>query len=167
MLTLGQKSKIQETRDKFLIELETMNRSKSVSLLLQGGSHKRASSTEAYLFDYNIPVFTEEELTFNIDGKVLPKDGFRGEWLLSSRGGRVEKNRKIKFEISKNETKADLYKWKVKNDNSSENPRGEITDHRTRNDPESTQYTGNHYVECYAILNNTCIARARRTVIIS
>ncbi|NIT99702.1 MAG: hypothetical protein GWN01_01780 [Nitrosopumilaceae archaeon] len=75
-------------------------------------------------------------------------------------------DRKIEFRISTDDTGADLYKWKVKNDDSSEEPRGEISDHHTKNDPESSKYRGNHYVECYAIRDGVCIAKARQNVVI-
>lgn len=160
------KNKIMEARDKFLIDLEGMTRSQQVSSLLCGEFYSRACMTEEYLFDSGIGVFIEDDLEFQIDGIVLPKDGFRGNWWLSSKGGVVEKNRKIRFTITENTTNADLYKWKVKNDNASQQPRGEITNHRTLNDPESTQYSGNHYVECYAISNGVCIAKSKRKVVI-
>ena len=62
--------------------------------------------------------------------------------------------------------------WKVQNDKTSKDVlnndsiRGEITDNQTKNNPESTEFKGNHFVECYAILNNTCVAKAKINVII-
>lgn len=165
-LTDLQKRKIIEARDKFLIELENIIPSKSISSLLDAEFYVRACPEEQYLFDDSIPVYLEDLTRFKIDGKVLPKDGFRGNWWLSTRAGRIEKNRKIEFQITENSTNASLYKWKVKNDNSSQHPRGEITDNHTRNNPESTEYTGSHYVECYAIKNGVCIAKSRSNVII-
>lgn len=165
-LTESQKQKIIEARDKFLIELENIIPSKPVSNLLIANFYKRACLEEQYLFDFSIQMFLEDGMKFRIDGKVLPKTGFRGNWWLRERSGRIEKKRQIKFYIIEDTTNASLHKWKVKNDNSAPQPRGEITDNRTRNDPESTQYTGNHYVECYAIKNDVCVAKSRTNVII-
>jgi hypothetical protein len=95
-------------------------------------------------------------------GEVQERDGFRKSIL--NKSGLISVDRKIKFRINGNSPNVDLFKWKVKNDNSSKEPRGEITDYQTRNDPENTKYSGNHFVECYAILNNTCVAKARQNV---
>ena len=79
--------------------------------------------------------------------------------------GLVISDRKIIFKIKNNpKLKIDLFKWKVKNDDSSPQPRGEITDHRTLNNPENTSYKGNHYVECFAILDDVCVAKCKQNV---
>jgi len=78
--------------------------------------------------------------------------------------GRITIDRKINFRIEGTPPSVDLFKWKVKNADSSPHPRGEITDHQTRNDPEHSKYIGEHYVECYAILDNVCVAKARQNV---
>ncbi|MEK9174940.1 MAG: hypothetical protein AAB725_03140, partial [Patescibacteria group bacterium] len=98
-------------------------------------------------------------------GNVLPRDGgFRAKILDAI--GLIEVDRKIEFRIVGNQPDADLFKWKVKNDNNSEQPRGEITDHRTLRDPEHSLYNGNHYTECYAIKDGVCVARARQNVVL-
>ena len=56
--------------------------------------------------------------------------------------------------------------WKVRNDDISKDPRGEISRDKTRNNPEPTKYIGNHYVEAYLILNGDCIEKYRQPVII-
>lgn len=165
-LTESQRKRIKEARDAFLVELENLAASDSASKLLDAGFYKRKSSTESFLFDSAIPMFTNESLRFGIEGYLDKQDGFRAYTCpISLYDGRVGKDRKIRFRIKDN-IAADRYRWKVKNDNSSPEPRGEITDGKTRNDPESTKYDGKHYVECYAIKDNTCIAKARVDVII-
>ena len=93
------------------------------------------------------------------------RDGFRPFELDAA--GLINVERRIDFS-------ADVYapygidalKWKVKNDNESPEPRGEITDHKPRNNPERTKYRGAHYVECYAIKEGRCVARARQNVVL-
>jgi hypothetical protein len=40
-----------------------------------------ASSSEQFLFDFNIPVLTVSSYNFEIDGFIQKKDGFRNGWL--------------------------------------------------------------------------------------
>lgn len=167
-LSLPQKNLIKEARDAFLIKLEYLSETPSVSDLLNAAFHKRASNnkgccTEQYLFDFNIPTFIEKDKVLRISGTALPTSGGFRERILDALG-LIERERKIKFRITRDAPDADLFKWKVKNDNRSIEPRGEITDSSTRNDPESTRYKGEHYVECYAIKDGVCIARARQNV---
>ncbi|MFH1543173.1 MAG: hypothetical protein ABIE03_01410 [Patescibacteria group bacterium] len=164
-LTEQDKEKIIEARDFFLINLENISESPNVEDLLTAGFHHRASSTEEYLFDSGIPTFLEKDNTFRIRGKALLRAGSFREKVLDAIG-LIEIDRKIEFRITGPEPVVDLFKWKVKNDDNSPQPRGEITDHNTRNDPEYTQYDGSHYVECYAIRNGVCIARAKQAVVL-
>jgi len=164
-LTEEQKEKIIRARDHFLIKLENLSESPSIADLLKSGFHNRASDTEAYLFDSRIPAFIEKESGFKIQGNVLPRDGgFRAKILDAI--GLIEVDRKIEFRIVGDRPEADLFKWKVKNDNNSQQPRGEITDHGTLRDPEHSLYNGNHFTECYAIKNGICIARAKQYVVL-
>ena len=125
--------------------------------------YKRASNSERFLFDFNIPTFLDDDYAFKIIGEVQERKGGFRKFILD-RIGRIPIDRKIKFKIRRRPPDVELFKWKVKNDNSSKEPRGEITDHQTKNDPEYSKYNGNHNVECYAILNNTCVARAKQNV---
>lgn len=154
-----------EYRDFFLINLENAKTENDIKNLLTAKPYKRKSTTEEYLFDSLIPTFTIDTLQLIIDGFVLPKDGFRG-YFLSNKSYDVGFNRKIKFEIRRNNTNADFYKWKVKNDNDSPEPRGEINKNFPRNNPESTKYKGTHYVECFAIKDDICIKKAKINIFI-
>lgn len=166
-LTASQKQQIIKARDHFLMQLEGITRTDEFKALLLIDFYAR-SSEEKFLFDFSIPVCIDDTLSFEIDGYLRKKDGFREyTYKISTNGGRVGKNNSIKFRIETNFTSADQYKWKVKNDNACPQPRGEITDGKTRNDPESTAYYGNHHVECFAIIDNLCIAKAKQGVIIS
>jgi hypothetical protein len=114
----------------------------------------------------SFPRFIDTQYEFMVDGKVEKQDGFRGDYWLSTNGDKVPVGRKVRFQLNQDTTGAPLCKWKVKNSDQSEQPRGEINDHRTRNHPESSAYKGTHYVECYAIKDGACVARHKRNVII-
>jgi hypothetical protein len=79
--------------------------------------------------------------------------------------GLIAVDRRIRFSVTHG-VASDYYKWKVKNDDSSPQPRGEISDHSTASDPEHTQYKGSHFVECFAVRDGTCIARAKQNVVL-
>ncbi len=171
-LTKEQKSKIIQARDAFLIRLEHFFDKYCVESLIKANFYKRNNS-EKYLFDFNIPVLIEDNNhQFKIDGHLTKKDGFRegkvSEFL--QKGNDIPKKREIQFYIKKDiEIKYNYTMWKVQNDKSSpevtvDQKRGEITKDQTCNNPENTAYSGKHYVECYAISNNICIARDKLSV---
>jgi hypothetical protein len=165
-LTDEQKEKIVKARDHFLVKLENLAESPSISDLLTGGFYDRASDTEAYLFDSNIPVFIDKDIDLSLSGYILPRNGGFSAGMLD-RMGFIKVDRKIEFNATPDEKHGiELLKFKVKNDNKTAQPRGEITDHTTRYNPEHTKYNGLHYVEVYAIKNNVCVARARQNVLL-
>jgi hypothetical protein len=102
---------------------------------------------------------------FAIRGRVLEREGSFRAFILDAIGI-ISVDRKIEFRIGKDKTDATNYKWKVKNDDNSDEPRGEITDDQTKNDPEHSKYRGSHYVECYAIKDGVCIAKAKQSVVL-
>lgn len=152
---------LQEARDYALKELEAATTAAQVVAMFKAGRYRRPAS-EQFLFDDRIPTFSE--FPFDIVANVQPRDGFRA-FILDALG-LIPVGRKIQFRAGGAVPPHDLLKWKVKNDNSSEQPRGEITDHGTRNDPENTKYKGDHYVECYAIRDGVCIGKARQSVVL-
>ena len=164
-----QKEKIEYARDGFLVKLERFKDSNSIEELLKINFYQRKPS-EQFLFDSEIKVFIDSTLKFKIDGFVKPLRGFSSGWLnrtIQLRKGLTctqEKTRSIEFSIEENNTNANRYKWKVKNSNECPEPRGEITPNQTKNNPETTKYISDSYVECYAINNNICIAKARVNV---
>lgn len=157
-LTGEQKLKIIEARDSFLIKLEEFSEDDSVDSLLKGDFYKRFSQEERFLFDNKIPTLTEATICIN---GWIQKDG--KDFRRLSQSGLIDNGQRIRFETYMG-INPDLYKWKVKNDNGCECPRGEITNYQTKNNPENTKYKGNHFVECYAIVNNICVAKARQNV---
>lgn len=161
---------VDEARDGFLVKLEEFSESDSVDELLEPDFFQRSGPidsepTEEFLFDQRIPILTEA--TFLVIGRVIRKGHRLGHDFLTP-DGRTEPERSIYFskgaEAPEN---ADVFKWKVKNDDSSPQPRGEITDDQTTNHPERTAFKGHHYVECFAIRDGVCIARGRQDVVLT
>lgn len=164
-LTDAEKAVIIQARDGFLIKLENIASKSDINDLFTASIRLRKSDSETYLFDKHIPTYTDSDLSFKIIGKVLANQGKFTESYLDD-VGRIAVSKHIKFDISIDNTSAEDYKWKVKNDDNSPQPRGEITDNKTANDPEFTSYEGRHYVECYAIKNGVCIAKSRQNVVL-
>jgi hypothetical protein len=163
-ITADQRRRIKEARDSFLIKLEEIEPETDVAKLVRVQYRVRASNHEQYLFDFGIPVWTEAD--FAIVANVQPREGgFRA--LILDAIGLISVDRKIQFRLGHGAPQADVFKWKVKNDDVSPQPRGEITDHRTKNDPEHTKYRGTHFVECYAIRDGVCIGRSRQNVVLN
>lgn len=160
-LTSLERQTVIQARDYFLIQLENLANAGDALKLLEPGFRKRASTEERYLFDEGIPALTEDAI-LRIQGLALVSAGFSRDSVLDTRG-LISFNRSISFSVTQH-VAADLYKWKVKNDDGSPQPRGEITNHQTANDPEKTAFPGVHFVECYAIRGGVCIARARQNV---
>lgn len=162
-ITKQQQEMVQHARDHILKILEEISDTDPIDVLLDAKFYQRACSSEEYLFDKGIPVLTDKDYSFNIRGHVQERQGSFRRFVLDFIG-RITIDRKINFRIEGTPPSVDLFKWKVKNADSSPHPRGEITDHQTRNDPEHSKYIGEHYVECYAILDNVCVAKARQNV---
>ena len=162
-LTEAERRKVIEARDGFLVRLENFEEGDDVGELLSAEPRKRASAKEEYLFDQGIPILTDA--TFSIKGEVQARKGGFKAFLLNTLG-RIQIDRAIRFSLGNNAPNADVYKWKVKNDDDSPQPRGEITDHRTLNEVERTAYEGHHYVECFAVRNGVCVGRSRQNVVL-
>lgn len=150
----------EQAADYFLIGLERAKSSADVARLFSGEIYRRNGAEETYLFDQGIPVFSEH--TIPIVAEAQEGDGFRRKILDAI--GWIARSRSIYFRVGKGAPDCDMFKWKVKNDNNCAKPRGEITDHRTKSDPERTTYIGDHYVECYAIKNGVCIGVGHQDV---
>ncbi|WP_157070154.1 nucleotidyltransferase [Aureimonas frigidaquae] len=162
-ITEQERRQILEARDGFLIALENLAERDPVIALLQAPRRRRASPNEAYLFDQRIPVFSEHD--FSIIATALERQGSFRRFILDMIG-RIPVDRAIEFRLGSDAPEADLFKWKVKNDDASAQPRGEITDHRTLQDPEHTKFRGHHHVECFAIRDGVCVGRTRQNVVL-
>ena len=168
-LTGAQKARIKSARDGFLVKLENFKEGDSVDELLKIWFYPRKSN-EQFLFDFNKKMLTDDRFMFKVDGFVNHLDGYRSGWIMETphlRRGLTcypGQERSIEFSVRVDNTSATEHLWKVRNSNDCIEPRGEITSNRTRNNPERTKYPGDHYVECYAIKGDECIARSRVSV---
>lgn len=154
---------VDRARDGFLVKLENMEEGSNPLDLISVEPYIRNGNDEAFLFDQGIPMLKEQD--FTIIGEVLPRDGGFRPYILD-RLGLIRVDRKVRFRLGNSAPPADLYKWKVQNDPDAPQQRGEITDHRTKNDPEESKYNGRHFVECYAIRRGVCIGRGRQDVVL-
>ncbi len=161
-LSIEQKTKIIQARNCFLKKLEEITPSLSIEKLIDGCFYERASLAEQFMFDFRIPTFIDNEYSFEIFGKLEERRGYPPKYLPAS--GKIGIDRKIYFDIKNRKPKVDSFYWKVKNDNGCPEPRGDITKNHTKKVPENTKYGGTHYVECYAVLDNVCVAKARQYV---
>lgn len=108
-----------------------------------------------------------------IVGRAIRKHGFR-TYDLASRGNQVERHRSVEFRITKCTVPSPYdVLWKIKNRGDeavrANCLRGEIVagnrdNGRGRSEP--TRYRGQHYVECYIIKDNRCVAFDRQPVVI-
>lgn len=157
------KKRLTQARDGVLINLEEIDTFDFVEEVFKPYFRERMSPNEKYLFDDRIPVLLESEHdSFNINADITDKPGNIQRSL--NRMGIIDSGRYLKFK--RGNIDGCEYKWKVKNDDRSDQPRGEITDGHTLNVPENTKYIGGHYVECYAVLNRICIAKFKHNVVI-
>ena len=149
------KMKILQARDYFLITLENVEEDDDISLLFENVNFYKRYPSEMFLFDQKIPVLTEQTMCIVCENKTTNK-------ILDAMGF-VKRENHLSFKQFMPPENC-WFKWKVKNDNNSPEPRGEISDHSTLNNPEKVAYVGNHYVECYAIRDDVCIAVSRQRV---
>jgi hypothetical protein len=100
------------------------------------------------------------------------QSGFRVEFLRNMLT-KLKINKKLKFYVESNDVKKPyLVKWKVKNEGSiaksRNNLRGNILDDDgSEKRTENSNFAGAHFVECYIIKDNICVARDRIDVPIS
>ena len=164
-----QKAKISSARDGFLVKLEDFNEKSSVDGLLEIWFYSRKPH-EQFLFDFKKKMLTDDNFTFRADGFVEPLSGYRHGWIMETphlRKGLTHwpgQERSIRFSVRSDNTQATEYLWKVRNSDDCIQPRGEITRNQTANNPEKTAYPGDHYVECYAIRGDECVARSKVNV---
>ena len=133
------------------------------------------ATKEEYLDkNYGIKTSLNPTYSLKIDAEVQ-QNGFRNA-LLSSfllRKLPLRKNKKLIFRITKNTVPGPFdIKWKVRNFGTeakdANDLRGEISDDQGLTEKkENTRYVGEHYVQCYVIKSNVCVAQDRILVPIS
>jgi hypothetical protein len=161
-LTVEQKNRIKQARDHLLIQLESIDEETEISEIFNISFYSRVSSSESFLFDQGIPTLTDNNVNIDIYWKAIQRGWFRERLLFND--WIIERDRKIEFWVRSLTSGIDKVKRKVRNDEKSVQPRGEITDGKTLNHPEHTKYTWRHRVECFAIKDNVCVAKAKQYV---
>lgn len=143
-----------------------------IDMIYQSGSVReiyelldRLFMGEEFIEAHGILISINPNYIFKIDGWVRKKAGFRCYWL-KDKNGKILRERFIDFKIRRNNIPYQIKtKWKVKNHGnearSEQALRGEIVDDHTKRTPETTKYLGDHYVECYAIVGDACVAKDR------
>ena len=116
---------------------------------------------------YGIPFAINPLYNVRVD-VMINQDGWRSNiWMLSNfrlKGWRITKNAKLIFSIVENDVPYPYQvKWKVRNFGEEakgiDKLRGEISDDAGQGKKtENTLYHGEHYVECYVIKDNECVA---------
>ncbi len=160
-LTQAQKDKIVLARDNVLIALEQASPGTDIASIFEPNFSGR-NPDEQFMFDHGVPVHHDENnsrLQIHFDETTPNRAQRRRAEKLHQPVGN-----KLYFKIIEGYDAAMTYFWKVKNSDllDHDQRRGEITEGSTKNDPESTQYLGSHYVECYAVDNEgICMDRAR------
>ncbi|MBP6754757.1 MAG: hypothetical protein KA210_01320 [Bacteroidia bacterium] len=166
-LTDYQRELINQSIDSVLISFENIDDLQDIEKVINSGFYKRNDKKEQFLFDQKIPTLIDNDLKFKIDGFIKKYDGFREfQASLKISNGIVDTKNSIEFKIVENNTNCNIVKWKVKNDNNSNEPRGEITDKTTSQNPEKTAYLGTHFVESYAVKDGICIAKDKINVVV-
>lgn len=131
---------------------------------------KSFNNTEQSITDLGFAIKINPSYKVVLQGKVLKKDGGFRPYLLSEKGNKVTAGRNIEFSVVLC-TVPSPYKifWKVLNRGEkaiSQNCiRGQIQEGgKVWKIKESTNFRGDHYVECYIIRDNVCVARNRQIV---
>lgn len=129
---------------------------------------KYPAFTEEFLdIHHGIPFEIDPRYTVTVD-VMINQNGWRSNrWLLSNfrkMGYRISKKANLVFSIVENDVPSPYeVMWKVRNFGDEakdlDKLRGEITpDGGYKKKKESTLYHGEHYVECYIIKDNRCVA---------
>ena len=132
---------------------------------------KSFRDTEEYIDDMH---GVDIRYTLNIDCEIS-QDGFRTELLnkMLAKGFPLRVSKKLRFFVTSCNVPAPYtIKWKIRNVGDAaerkDQIRGQIwVDGGNNSRNERTTFKGSHFVECYAIKNNICVARERIDVPIS
>lgn len=123
--------------------------------------------------DHGIPFEINSTYSISVDADV-EQDGFRKGTLMSfiQRKFPLLKSKKLIFRVNHNVPGPYQIKWKIRNFGDEAKRanclRGQIHDDAgSETHTEHTCYIGEHYVECYIIKNNKCVALGRILVPIS
>lgn len=133
--------------------------------------HEDYSPQEEYienLFIQNLEEVYHLEITCKVQ-----QAGYRPECLKSLlKHSRLKVKKKLEFHVTHNISAPYQVYWKVRNFGEEARKRDDlrgkiVKDQGHETKEENTKYKGSHYVECYIIKNNYCVARDRIDIPIS
>lgn len=156
-MSLEHRRLVMSLRDNVLVELEKVRNIVDVKRIMSAREVARDDKDE-FLFERGIPMLFDPELkSVEIECADSGSLGNRAIRRASKRSG-FPLQYKLKFS-NKNSEFLGEYLWKVKNsrDLPMVERRGELTLGHTKNVPELTSFVGDHYVECYRVVNGECI----------
>lgn len=161
-LSENQKNRIKKARDMFLIRLEDIDQFDTEEIFTANEYHR--DPKESFLFDFGYIIISDMNHCFDISYDELDAYGNR-EARRARKKEKLPKRKELFFKIIDGEEVGLTYYWKVQNSKLLQDRlkrRGEITMHKTLNDPETTEFTGDHHVECFGVnAFGECIRRAR------
>lgn len=157
-----QKQKIRRSRDMVLVRLEEVDKLRAEEVFTASEYYR--DPKEQFMFDEGYLMTVDNDHSFDIS--YDEQDQYENRRRRRARlKNKLPKKKSLYFKIIDGMEDNLTYFWKVQNSKSltgRSQRRGEITEGHTANNPETTEYTGEHYVECYGVnALGECIRRAR------
>ena len=157
-----QKQKINRARDMLLMRLEMIDDFTAEEIFTAGEYHR--DPKEQFMFDLKHMVVPDTSHDFDIS--YDEQDKFENRTMRRARKKlKLPKRRELFFKVIDGLESNLTYFWKVQNSKhlaDKTQRRGEITENQTANNPETTEFTGEHYVECFGVNSlGECVRRAR------
>lgn len=157
-----QKQKIRRSRDMVLVRLEEVDKLSAEEVFTANEYYR--DPKEQFMFDEEYLMIVDNDHSFDIS--YDEQDQYENRRRRRARlKNKLPKKKSLYFKIIDGMEDNLTYFWKVQNSKSLTDisqRRGEITEGHTANNPETTEYTGEHYVECYGVnALGECIRRAR------
>ena len=143
--------------DKELVEIETKRDNKDTSEYIE--------KLEDHGIDWNLNPSYKLKIKGNIVYKGSKQSG-RIELHIKSNGKPIEKGKNLLFEVNSDESTLPYdyqTKWRVVNRGEEARTSGDLpgkieSDDAKHQKQEHTKYKGSHYIDCFVIQDNTCIA---------
>ncbi len=160
--TVSQKSRIVRARDMILIKLERID-NLSAEEIFTAGEYFR-DPKEQFIFDRGHLSVVDTEHPFDISYDELDQHENRAA-RRARKKNKLPKKKNLYFKVIDGVENDLKYFWKVQNSKvlaDRSKRRGEITPDQTKNNPENTEYAGEHFVECFGVnILGECVRRAR------